>query len=360
MAGRAQATAVLEGSDLMKAHVLVRPGQLEFREIAMPMPDDDGVVLRVRAALTCGTDLKTYLRGHPKFEMPMLFGHEFSGEVAAVGSQVRDLAEGDAVMAAPTAPCGRCYHCVREQENLCPEVMPNMVHGAYAEFIKLPGAVVRANLFKKPAELSFGEAALMEPLACVEHGLSFAKVRSDDTAVIVGGGAITLLHLLALRARGCERVVVVARNRQRAEEARRLGATEVVESDVRDARQQVLDLTDGRGADLVIECTGQVDVWEASPGLARVGGQCILFGGCAAGSVARFDTARLHYDQVQIISPFHFTPRDVRRAFEHLASGAVCGKALIAAEHALEDLPVALDRLRAGGGPKYAIVPNDR
>jgi L-iditol 2-dehydrogenase len=238
--------------------------------------------------------------------------------------------------------------------------MPNMVHGAYAEYIKLPGSVVRANLYEKPSALPFREAALMEPLACVEHGLSFTKFRPDDTAVIVGGGAITLLHLLALRARGCERVIVVARNAQRADEARRLGAGGVLVCDVRDARHEVLELTEGRGADLVIECTGQVDVWEAAPGLARVGGQCILFGGCVAGSVARFDTARLHYDQVQLISPFHFTPRDVRRAYELLAQGAVRGESLIAGEHSLEDLPVALDRLRAGGGPKYAIVPNGR
>ncbi len=341
----------------MRAHVLVRPGHLELREMPMPLPDDDGVVLRIRAALTCGTDLKTYLRGHPKFEMPMLFGHEFAGEVVAVGSSVRAFSEGDAVMAAPTAPCGTCYCCVRQQENLCPDVMPNMVHGAYADYIKIPGAVVRSNVYAKPVELPYREAALMEPLACVEHGLSFANPRPDDTTVIVGGGAITLLHVLALRARGCERVLVVARNPRRAEEARRAGADEVLECDVRDARSQVLDLTDGRGADLVIECTGQVEVWETAPTLSRVGGQCVLFGGCAAGTVVRFDAGRLHYDQVQVISPFHFTPRDVRRAYDLLATGAVSGSGLIAGEYSLEDLPVALDRLRAGGGPKYAIVP---
>ncbi len=344
----------------MKAHVLVRPGQLELRELPMPIPDEDGIVVRVRAALTCGTDLKTYLRGHPKFAMPMMFGHEFAGEVAAVGSAVRGLREGDAVMAAPTAPCGDCYYCAREQENLCPSVMPTMVHGAYAEFIKLPGAVVRTNLYEKPAALPFREAALMEPLACVEHGLSFLRLRPDDTVVVVGGGAITLLHLLALRARGCERVIIVARNERRAEEARRFGAAEVLCADVRDARQPVLDWSDGRGADVVIECTGQVDVWEAALGLSRVGGQVVLFGGCAAGSVVRFDTARLHYDQVRIFSPFHFTPRDVRRAHELLAGGELSGASLIAGEHSLEELPIALALLQAGGGPKYAIVPNGR
>ena len=344
----------------MRAHVLVRPGQLELRELPMPTPDVDGVVIRVRAALTCGTDLKTYLRGHPKFPMPMLFGHEFAGDIAAVGTEVRDLREGDAVMAAPTAPCGACYYCQREQENLCPAVMPTMVHGAYAEYIKLPGAVVRTNLYDKPAGLPYREAALLEPLACVEHGFSLIRLRSDDTVVLVGGGAITLLHLLALRARGCERVIVVARNPKRAEEARRMGAAEVFLADVRAARQPILNCTGGRGADVVIECTGQIEVWEAAPALARVGGQVVLFGGCAAGTTVRLDAGRLHYDQVQIVSPFHFTPRDVRRAFELLASGDLSGAALIAGEHPLHELPLALEQLRAGGGPKYAIVPGGR
>ncbi len=344
----------------MKAHVLVRPGQLELRDMPMPRADEDGIVVRVRAALTCGTDLKTYLRGHPKFEMPMLFGHEFSGEVAEVGAEVRGLREGDAIMAAPTAPCGSCHYCLRQQENLCPDVMPKMVHGAFAEFIKLPGAVVRSNLYSKPSQLPFREAALMEPLACVEHGLSFVTPREDDIVVLIGGGAITLLHLLALRARGCQGIVVVARNPKRAEEAWRAGATDVILADARDARQQVLAMTEGRGADLVVECTGQVEVWQAAPTLARIGGQVILFGGCVSGSTVTFDTDRLHYDQVQMISPFHFTPRDVRRAFELLASGAVKGDHLIAAEHRLEDLPLALDALRAGGGPKFAIVPDGR
>ena len=138
----------------------------------------------------------------------------------------------------------------------------------------------------------------------------------------------------------------------------RRGANEVIVADARQAREQVLALSDGRGADIVIECTGTVDVWEVAPTLARVGGQVSLFGGCPDGSLARFETSRLHYDHVRLTSPFHFTPRDVRTSYELLSSGAVVGEALIAGEHRLEELPVALQALRDGGGPKYAIVPD--
>lgn len=341
----------------MRGHLLIRPGEIALRELPRPRPEPGAVVLRVQAALTCGTDLKAFLRGHPKFPMPALFGHEFAGEVAEVGAGVRDLRPGDAVMAAPTAPCGACYHCVRAQENLCAQVMATMVHGAYAEYVHLPAAVVRTNLYRKPAALPWAEAALLEPLACVLHGLAAVPVRPDDTVVLVGAGAIALLHLLVLRARGVERVVVIARRPARAAQARALGAVETLALDASAAAPAVQALTAGRGADVVIECTGQVAVWEAAPALARRGGQVVLFGGCAAGTAVRFDTGRLHYDQVAISSPFHFTPREVRAAYEVLAGGALGAGALIAGSYPLEGLGEALARQQRGEGAKFAILP---
>lgn len=355
-AGLARALPAGGDTATMRAHVLVRPGALELREVPRPRADADGVVVRVRTALTCGTDVKTYLRGHPIFPTPTLFGHEFAGEVAEVGADVRGVCEGDAVMAAPTAPCGRCYVCERQQENLCAQVTEQFVVGAFAEYVKLPAAVVRTNLFHKPAGLPFAEAALLEPLACVLHGLSHVRVRADDTVVLIGAGAIALLHLLVLQARGVGRVLVVARGASRAAQAAALGA-EVVRGDVASARDAVLTATAGRGADLVVECTGSVEVWEAAPSLARRGGQVVLFGGCKVGSAVRFDTSRLHYDQVAIASPFHFTPRDVRAAYDLLGDPGFGGGALIRDELPLERLDEALDRHRRGDGAKFAIRP---
>ncbi|MFN8641388.1 MAG: alcohol dehydrogenase catalytic domain-containing protein [Candidatus Binatia bacterium] len=305
----------------MRGHVLVRPGHVELRELPRPRAGRDGVVVRVRAALTCGTDVKTFVRGHPIFPTPTLFGHEFAGEVAEVGSEVRGVREGDPVMAAPTAPCGDCYYCVREQENLCAQVTEQFVVGAFAEYVRLPGAVVRANLYQKPPALPYAEAALLEPLACVLHGLSHARVRGDDTVVLVGAGAIALLHLLVLRHRGVERIVVLARSAGRAAQATALGA-EVLREPVAAAQEAIAALTEGRGADVVIECTGQPSIWEAAPALARRGGQVVLFGGCPVGTAVRFDTARLHYEQVAIASPFHFTPATSGRPTTCSAAGA--------------------------------------
>lgn len=342
----------------MRGHVLLRPGQIELCDLPLPTPDPDGVVVRIQAALTCGTDLKMFLRGHPKFPIPTPFGHEFAGQLAAVGSHVRGFREGDSIMAAPTAPCGACYHCARQEENLCGQVMDTMVLGAYAEYIKLPASIVNTNLYHKPGFLSYAEAALLEPLACVLHGLSHVRVLPDDTVVLLGAGAIALLHAMVLRGRGVPRVVVVARSERRAEHVRALGAIALVVDDAQAALEPILELTDGRGADLVVECTGQVDVWEVAPGLARRGGQVVLFGGCPSGTFARFDAGRLHYDQVRVVSPFHFTPRDVRAAHEMLSTGEFGGHALVAAEYPLEGLAEALRRHLRGDGAKFAIIPN--
>lgn len=352
------AASAPRNGDLMRAQVLLQPGELQLSEVVRPRPEPGGVVVRVRAALTCGTDLKAFLRGHPKFPMPTLFGHEFAGEVAEVGSEVRGFSEGDEIMAVPTAPCGGCYFCDRGQENLCHRVMDTMVLGAYAEYIELPTSIVRTNLYRKPRSLSYPEAALLEPLACVLHGLSQMEMRPDDTVVLLGGGAISILHMLALRARGVERVIVVARSEQRAALARRLGATSVVLADARNVVEPVLEMTGGRGADVVVECTGQVAVWEASPSLARRGGQVVLFGGCPDGTVVRFDTSRLHYDQITLRSPFHFTPRDVRQSYELLEMGDFGGEALITGEYPLEGLSEALTRHQRGDGAKFAIIPS--
>jgi len=341
----------------MQAVMLLGPGQLAHQDISVPEPAEDEVVLKIGAALTCGTDLKAFLRGHPKWPMPTRFGHEYAGTVVARGAKISTVREGDEVMLAPTGPCGQCFYCHHEQENLCTSLMDTMVLGGYAEYLTIPDRVLRTNVFPKPAELPFAEAALLEPLSCVVFGLAQTTVRPDDTAVVIGAGAIGLLHLVVLRALGVERVYVVARNPQRARTARELGAYGIIACAAEDAREEVLGMTSRRGADLVIECTAQPRVWEAAIFLARPGGQVVLFGGCPAGTTVSFDTYRLHYEQVRVLSPFHFTPKAVRRAYELLTSGQIPAKKFISGVYPLARLSEAFDLLHRGEGIKYAMIP---
>jgi L-iditol 2-dehydrogenase len=341
----------------MQAMMLLGPGQLVCEDLPVPQPQEDELVIKIAAVLTCGTDLKAFLRGHPKWPPPTRFGHEYAGTVAARGKRVTGVQEGDAVMLVPTAPCGTCFFCLRDQENLCTSLMETYVLGGYGEYLTIPARVIRRNLFSKPAHVSFIEAALLEPLACVVFGLDQTILRPDDTAVVIGAGAIGLLHLVVLRALGVEQVYVIARNPHRAESARRLGAYGIIPSAAEEAREAVLQVTGGRGADLVIECTAQVRVWEQALFLARPGGQVVLFGGCPPGTTAALDTSRLHYDQVRVLSPFHFTPSAVRRAYELLTEGKIPASPLISGTYPLAQLPAVFDLLQRGEGIKYAMIP---
>lgn len=341
----------------MQAVMLLGPGRMVVQHTPVPQPEEDEIVLKVGAALTCGTDLKAFRRGHPKWPTPVRFGHEYAGTVAACGSRVRSVREGDAVMLAPTGPCGRCFYCQRGQENLCVSLMETMALGGYAEYVRIPARVHRTNLFPKPERLSFAEACLLEPLSCVVFGLEPIALRPDDTALIIGAGAFGLLHLAVLRLLGVERVYVVARNPDRAEIARRLGASGIIARSAEDAREEVLRLTHGRGADLVVECTAQPQVWQEAVFWSRPGGQLILFGGCPPGTTIALDTYRVHYDQVRLFSPFHFTPPAVRRAYELLVSGTIPSAALISASYPLIELPAVFALLQQGRGVKYAIIP---
>ncbi len=344
----------------MLAHLLLEPGKIDYREVETPVPGPGEVVVRVSAALTCGTDLKAFLRGHPKMPMPTLFGHEFAGDVAATGHGVRGFREGDPVMAVPTAPCKTCYYCRHKQENLCTIIMDTMVLGAYAEYVRLPAPVVDTNMFHKERALAYAEAALLEPLSCVVHAIDRLAPRPDDCVLIIGAGAISLLHLLVLKSIGVERVIVLGRRQHRAQAAVDLGAEVLLAPDATAAAEQVLDATDGRGADVVIECTGQPQVWEQAVHYVRRGGTVVLFGGCPSGTRVSFDTGRLHYDQITLMSPFHFTPRDVRKAQRLLSERRIDGGPLISGTYTFPDLDQVLALLQQGRGIKYALVPQPR
>jgi len=334
---------------------LVAPGQIEMRDEPVPQPKPGEIVVRVRAALTDGTDLKAYRRGHPKMPMPTRFGHEFSGDVAAVGEGVSGFRVGQAVMCVHTAPCGECFWCAAGQEELCERLLPRMLLGAYADFITVPAHVVAQNCFKKPEDVSYGESAFLEPLACVVHSLAFLGASAGATVAIVGNGGFGILHGLLLEHEGA-RALLIGRNPERAELARSLGLTTIA-SDESYGKNAVLAATGGRGADAAIDCTGDPVVWEAAPELVRRGGTVSFFGGLPESARVSFSAERVHYDEIRLISPFHFTPADVRRAYELIVAHALPLSSLLSDSYRLDDVALAFARLDRGEGMKALIEP---
>lgn len=340
----------------MRSAILVEPKRIELRGVPMPQPAPGALVLRVRAALTDGTDLKAYRRGHPQMPMPTPFGHEFSGDVAAVGAGVTKFAPGEPVMSVHSAPCGSCYWCERAEEELCESVMATKILGAYAEYIEIPRHIVERNCFRKPDGLSYACAAFLEPLSCVVHSIEFAGLRADSSVLVMGDGGFGLLHA-ALLAHGGMRPILAGRREERLRLARSFGVMQTINAREEDVAQRVRELTHGRGADTLIECTGREEVWEAAPVMVRRGGIVSFFGGLPSSARVSFLAARMHYDEVRLISPFHFTPGAVRRAYDLLSSRAIDPAALVTESVPLDRIGDVFERLDAGEGIKFAIQP---
>jgi L-iditol 2-dehydrogenase len=336
---------------------LESPGNLTLREVPIPEPGDGELVVKVDVALTCGTDLKTYRRGHPLFPCPTAIGHEFTGRVARVGKGVTAFKEGDAICAAPSAPCGKCSACRRGLENLCDGIHgKNMAWGAFADFIRIPAHVVARNVFARPAGLDPREAAFLEPLSCVVNGVSRLDLRTIDTAVVLGAGPIGQLFV-ALLARRVPRVVVVGKRATRLQAALDLGAKATVDAAEPDVVGRVKALTNGEGACAVVECVGRSESWQEAVAMTRKGGEVLLYGGCASGTQVPIDARKVHYEALTLKGAFHFAPRDVREAFELLSAHALPVGRLISDELPLARLSEAIARLEEGECLKLAIRP---
>jgi L-iditol 2-dehydrogenase len=337
--------------------MLVEPGRMELRDFTPPHPGPGEVLLQIKCALSCGTDLKAYRRGHPMWPMPAPFGHEFSGVVAEVGEGVEDFRVGDEMMAAPTAPCGHCFYCERGQENLCPQAMEKMVLGGYADFILIGAHVVARNAFHKPSELGFEEAALLEPMSCVVHALEMARPEKHETVLIIGAGAFGVLQLMALKARGVREVAVAGRGAQRLRWAVEMGADRVIDVNIAEPEAAVASLNGGYGPDLVIECTGQVSGWQDAFARVRRGGRVVFFGGCPVNTSLSVDTRRMHYDNLTLLAPFHFRPRDVRQAFDDLSGNKLGAGRIINARRSLSELAEVFTLLEQSAVLKCAVIP---
>lgn len=350
------AAASVQSASLRRA-MLVAPRQIEIQDFIPPRPGPGELLLQVRCALSCGTDLKTWRRGHPLWKMPVPLGHEFSGVVADAGPAAGGFRPGDEVMAAPTAPCGGCFYCERGQENLCATAIEKMVLGAYGDMLLLPAHIVARNVFRKPRDLPFEEAALLEPLSCVVHAQSMARPERHETVLIVGAGPFGLLHMMALRAAGVREIAVAGRGDDRLKWAAQLGADRVIDARREDAASAASQLNGGFGPDLVIECTGQVSGWTDALARTRRGGRVVFFGGCPPGTVLSVDTRRMHYDGLTLLAPFHYRPRDVRRAFELLAERRLGAGRIINERRTLNDLAEVFAMLDSSAVLKCAVIP---
>ncbi len=343
-------------AETMKAAVLHARENLSVERVEMPAAGPGELVLRVEAALTCGTDLKVFRRGyHAKMlTLNRLFGHEIAGTVVEVGEGVVGFGLGDRVVPLNSAACDECFFCRSGQQNLCDDLLFN--NGAYAEFLRVPARIVAKNTLKLPEGMAFEHAALTEPLACVMRGLEESNAKAGQTVIVLGAGPIGLLFIHAAALAGLHVIAVVKRTDQ-VGTAKKFGAEQVVRlADVEDPIAAARALTpEGRGADIVIEAVATPEAWQWAVQMSRKGGLINLFGGPPAGTTVSFDTNLLHYSDLTLKASFHHTPATARAAFELLCSGRFGCEAFITGAATLDEVPEVFDRMLVR--PAEGIVP---
>ncbi|MER3432410.1 MAG: dehydrogenase [Leptolyngbya sp. ERB_1_1] len=343
----------------MLAALLYGQQDLRLETVDDPTPAAGEVVIEVGAATTCGTDLKVWRRGgHARMlKLPTLFGHEAAGRIVAIDPSVKNWKVGDRVVANNSAPCMACFFCKRQEFSLCTDLSFN--NGTFAQYLRIPSAIVQHNLLPIPDHLSDATAAMTEPLACVLHGVARSNYKSGDRVVLLGDGAIGLMFVAAMAPK--TEFYIFGGNDARLKIAEKFGAAKTFNyRQISDVSGLVKELTDGWGADIVIEATGVPAVWETAIACARPGATVNLFGGCPRDTTISVNTDQLHYNELTLKGVFHNTPEFVRSALNLLASEIIPFELLISDCQPLQNLEQVFQDMKQRKVIKVAIEPNRR
>lgn len=346
----------------MKALKFHAPGDLRLEQLAEPEAGPGEVKIRVRACSMCGTDVKISRSGHPNMTPPQVMGHEIAGEIVDTGAGVEGWAAGDRVQVIAAIPDGTCAECLAGHQAICPHQlsMGYQFPGGFAEYLIVPREVLAVDgLNRIPGILSYAEASVAEPLACVLNGQELARVGAGDTVVVIGSGPIGCLHVRLARARGAARVILIDLNPDRLAAAAALVAPDhTVATDTQDPVAAVLDLTDGRGADVVITAAASGAAQEQGLLMLARRGRLSLFGGLPKDApTITVDANLVHYRELTLVGVNGSTPEHNRRALELIASGAVPVADLITHKLPLDEVLEGIEIVARGEAIKVTIEP---
>jgi L-iditol 2-dehydrogenase len=347
----------------MRAAVFHGVGDLRLDAREVPQIGDEEALLRVRAASICATDLKILTSGHFRIAdgATRVLGHEFAGEITAVGANVSELRVGMRVALAPNVGDGTCEQCVRGNNHLCPnyEAFGITVDGALAEFMRLPARAIRqGNILEVPADLSFEEAALNEPLSCCYNGYTSLNPQVGEIVLIIGAGPIGLMHLMLARAGGASKVIVSEMDAPRAAQAREFGADLVANPAEEDLLTRVSDETQGHRADIVIVAAPSAQAQQEALELAAVKGRINFFGGLPKGKEnIWFNSNLVHYRQLTVTGTTGSSIRQYRRTMNLLAARRLDVRPFVSARYSLDDVLIAFERARSRHALKVVVEP---
>jgi L-iditol 2-dehydrogenase len=338
------------------------PGDIRLEDAPEPTPGPREVKIRVRACSTCGTDVKISKFGHHHIDPPRVMGHEIAGEVVEVGADVPGWVRGDRVQVIAAIPCGECDECRAGRMTICPNQVSMGYHfdGGFAEYMVVPENVLKVDgLNRIPDGVSYAEASVAEPLACALNAQELVRVEKGDDVVVIGSGPIGCLHVRLARSRGARRVFLVELSRERLElAAQRVQPDEAIVGSEVDPVARVLELTGGRGADVVITAAASGRAQEQAVQMVARGGRISFFGGLPKDDpIIALDSNLVHYRELMIIGANGSSPDHNKRALDLIATGAVPVDDLITHRLPLEQVLDGIGIVSRGEAIKVTIEP---
>ncbi len=341
----------------MKAAVVEKPNVLKIKQVPVPQIADEEVLIRVKYTGICGTDWSIFTGRYSADKLPLIPGHEFSGTVAQVGKKTRNLKEGDRVTADINMSCGTCFYCRKGQKLMCRDFRQLGIHidGTFAEYVKAPFDQVH----RLPDNLDFLSGAFIEPLSCVIHSSKAARITHGSSVAVIGSG-LGVLHGALARQRGAAPVIVIGDNARRLAAARELGADVTINiKDGKDPVAEVKKLTEGRGADYVVEAVGTAKTYEQAFEMVRPGGTVVAFGICAGEDTIKVKPFDLVLGEKTVVSSCAGVGPDWPDAIALLAHGHIKPQPLFSMIVPLEELEAALKELRSNPDLFKVFVSSD-
>jgi L-iditol 2-dehydrogenase len=328
----------------MKAAMLVKPGEIEIRDIPEPVPERDEVLVRIKSVGICGSDMHLYKTGGTgpvKMTGPLILGHEAAGVIEKTGSEVKNRKAGDRVSIEPGIPCFKCRFCLSGKYNVCPEMRffaTPPVDGAFTEYVKVPEILT----FPLSDKVSFDEGALFEPFSIGLWACYRSAVSPGSTVLVTGCGPLGITAIMAAAVCGAARIIAVDIQDFRLEHARRAGATLVLNSSKTDIIPQVLEATGGLGADVAIEATGVIELVQSLHEMVMRGGKIVIAGITAHTDFVPVPLRYLMRKEIDILSLYRYANM-YQRALNLVEARRVNLNSLITQTFPLEEVPQAME-----------------
>ena len=337
----------------MLAVVYQGKGLINVEEVPIPKINPDEILLKVKAASICGTDIKIKAFGHFKNpdEKKIILGHEVAGEIAEVGSNLKGFTKGARISLAPNIGCGVCRQCINGQSNYCEDykAIGISMNGAFAEYMKIPSEyITQGNIVHLPDTISFEEASLGEPLSTVVCGAEAVNIVPPDVVLIIGAGPMGVLHIMMAKLRGAQKVIVSEINGTRRKQALDFGADIAINPETENLKDVVANASYGRGADVIIIAAPSGKAQEESLDLIARQGRINFFGGLPKGrDTISFKSNIVHYRQVILTGTTGQSLAQYRKSIEIIAAGNIDVRKLISARYSLKDAEKAFERAKS-------------